>query len=87
MNSLPGKELVGMSGFTQSIKKQGKVVVIVQLLDLHLDIDETKVRPAYYYVENNFVIETVNLKKKQVVKCVAIAVAFPCNCVLEALRY
>ena len=36
VNTLPGKELVGMSGLTQAVKEEGQVVVVVQLLYLHL---------------------------------------------------
>ena len=35
--TLPGKELVGMASFTESIKEERKIVVVVQLLYFHLD--------------------------------------------------
>ena len=35
--TLPGKELVWMAGFTQSIKEERKIVMVVQLLYFHLD--------------------------------------------------
>ena len=37
MYTLPGKELIGMAGFTESIKEERKIVVVVQLLYFHLD--------------------------------------------------
>jgi len=35
--TLPGKELVWMASFTQSIKEERKIVMVVQLLYFHLD--------------------------------------------------
>ena len=35
--TLPGKELVWMAGFTESIKEERKIVMVVQLLYFHLD--------------------------------------------------
>ena len=36
VHSLPGKELVGVAGLTEPVKEEGQVVVVVQLLNLHL---------------------------------------------------
>ena len=38
VNSLSGKELIGMGGLTQTIKEEREVVVVVQLLNLHLNV-------------------------------------------------
>ena len=42
MHTLPGKELIGVAGLTEPVEEQGKVVVVVQLLNLNLEIDSTQ---------------------------------------------
>lgn len=36
MDTLPGKELIGMSSLTQSIKEERQIVMVVQLLYFNL---------------------------------------------------
>ena len=42
--TLPGKELVGVTGLTKAIKEEWEIVVIVQLFYLHLGRDEREGR-------------------------------------------
>ena len=45
MNSLSGKELIGMYGLTQTVKEERQIVVVVQLLYLNLQTCEI----IFYY--------------------------------------